>query len=155
MFGQNRWLRLEGTIGGLLVQPPLLKQGHPELVAQDHSQKSFEELHVWRLPSFSRQPVPVFCHILSKVSLSPTVWPPLWWKKPFWSAWNFVHTRLGPLPLVHLSCTPPRRVWFRFLCTLPRSSWSLPEPSLLKAEQILYSHLRLRCGTCCNVQWGH
>ena len=37
-------LRLEGTSGGHIVQPALLKQGHLELVAQDHVQTAFEYL---------------------------------------------------------------------------------------------------------------
>jgi len=45
------WLRLEGTTGGHLVEPPLLKQGQLEQVAQDHVQTAFEYLRGWRVHS--------------------------------------------------------------------------------------------------------
>ena len=41
---------------------PLLKQGHPEPVAQDRVQTAFEYIQGWRLHNLSGQPVPVLCH---------------------------------------------------------------------------------------------
>ena len=62
------WLRLEEISGGHWVQPAnLLKQGHLELVAQDHVQVTFGYCQGWRLHNLSGQPVPVFsqkCKVL-------------------------------------------------------------------------------------------
>jgi len=41
---------------------PLLKQGHLELLAQDHVQVASEYLQGWRLQRLSGQPVPVLGH---------------------------------------------------------------------------------------------
>ena len=41
---------------------PLLKQGHLEMVAQDHAQMAFEYLQGWRLHNLTGQPVPVLSH---------------------------------------------------------------------------------------------
>ena len=40
-----------------MVQPPLLKQGHPEPVAQDYVQMAVEYLQGWRLHNLSGQPI--------------------------------------------------------------------------------------------------
>uniref|UniRef100_A0A8C0ES58 receptor protein-tyrosine kinase n=1 Tax=Bubo bubo TaxID=30461 RepID=A0A8C0ES58_BUBBB len=56
------WLRLERSSGGHLVQCPLLKQGHLELVAHNHIQTAFEYLQGWRLHNLPGQPVPVLGH---------------------------------------------------------------------------------------------
>ena len=48
-------LRWEGTSGGHLVQPPLLKQGHLQPVDQDRVQTACEYLQGWRLYSLSGQ----------------------------------------------------------------------------------------------------
>jgi len=45
---------------------PLLKQGHLELVAQDHPQMDFEYLQAWRIHNLSGQPVPALSHPHSK-----------------------------------------------------------------------------------------
>jgi len=57
------WLRLEGTSGCHLVQPPLLKQGHLEPVVQDHVQTAFEYVQRWRLYNLSGQSMPVLSHL--------------------------------------------------------------------------------------------
>jgi len=55
-----------GEVGGDLWRSyspiPLLKQGHLELVAQDHVQVAFDCLQEWRLHNLSGQPVAVFTH---------------------------------------------------------------------------------------------
>ena len=63
-------LRLEGTSGGHLLQPHWLKQGHLELVTQDHIHTASEYLQGRRLHRLSGQPaVPVLSHPHSNVSL--------------------------------------------------------------------------------------
>lgn len=70
IFVQNRWLKYRSTIEDHLVQLPLLKQGHLELVEQDHGQKTLQYIHKLRFHNLPGQPVQVICHILSKVFLS-------------------------------------------------------------------------------------
>lgn len=41
---------------------PLLKQGHPEQIAQDHVQTAFDYLQEWRLHSLRGQPAPLLSH---------------------------------------------------------------------------------------------
>jgi len=60
----------------------MLKQGHLELVAQDHVQAAFEFLQRWRHHSLPRQPVPVLGHPLSDkvfpdVQREPPVFQPV------------------------------------------------------------------------------
>ncbi|KAK4823251.1 hypothetical protein QYF61_000218 [Mycteria americana] len=62
----TEWSKWEGTSGGHLVQPPLLKQSHLETVAQDPSQTAFEYLQGRRLHKLPGQPVPVLDHPHSK-----------------------------------------------------------------------------------------
>ena len=50
---------LPGSAGDDLVRL-LLKQDHPEQVAQDCAQLGFEYVQGWKLHSLSRQPGPVF-----------------------------------------------------------------------------------------------
>ena len=58
VFGRELW-RSPGL-------NPLLKQGHLELVAQDHVQTVFEYLQGWRLHNLSGKPVPVLSHSQSE-----------------------------------------------------------------------------------------
>lgn len=53
-IGKDLW-RSSGLI-------PLLKQGHPEQVAQDHVQVAFKYLQGGRLHNHSQQPVPVLSY---------------------------------------------------------------------------------------------
>ena len=69
-------LRLEEASGDHVVQP-LLKQGHPEEVVQDHVQVAFEDLQEGRLHHLSGQPVPVLCHPHSKEVLPDVQTEPL------------------------------------------------------------------------------
>lgn len=57
---ENGW----GSKGPLEViwSHPLLKQGHPGIIAQDHFLMAFGYLHAWRPYTFSGQPVPVLIH---------------------------------------------------------------------------------------------
>jgi len=61
--------RIKGTSVGHLVQPPLLKQGHPEQAAQDLVQVGLEYLQRRRLHSPSGEPVPVLRHPQREVVL--------------------------------------------------------------------------------------
>lgn len=56
----TEWLRLAGTSGGRLVQPPA--QAHFEFVAQDCVQMVFECLQGWGLYNLPDQPAPVLHH---------------------------------------------------------------------------------------------
>jgi len=78
----TEWLRLEGTFGGL-VQPPLLKQGHLEVVPQGCVQIAFGYLQGGRLHSLSGQAVPVLGHPHSE-KVFPNVQrePPVFWFVP-------------------------------------------------------------------------
>lgn len=49
------WLRLKGTFGGHLFQPPCSSM--VELAAEDHVQMTCEYLHGWKLHDLFRQPV--------------------------------------------------------------------------------------------------
>lgn len=51
------WLRLEGTSGGHLVQPPLLKQGHLEWAAQGCVQLGFPLSPRMETPELPQEPV--------------------------------------------------------------------------------------------------
>lgn len=48
----------------------LVKQDHPEMVAQDRAQVAFERLRGWRLHSIPGHPVPVLGHPHCKKSVS-------------------------------------------------------------------------------------
>lgn len=59
---------------------PLLKQGQPEWVAQEHTHVAFEDLQGARLYHLSVQSVPVLCHlhsteVLPDVHMGPPVLP--------------------------------------------------------------------------------
>ena len=61
----------------------LLKQGHLQLVAQDHVQTAFEYLQGWRIHNLSGQPVPVLSHPHgAKVFPDVQVEPPVFQKHP-------------------------------------------------------------------------
>lgn len=91
---------LERTYGDHLVQNPLLKQVHPEQVAQDLVQVGFDYLQR-RLHNLSEQPVPALYHHQSEDTF-PHILTEL--------------LSLCPLPL---SChyAPLKRVWPHLLDT--------------------------------------
>ena len=83
----TEWLGLEGTSGDCLRQPPLLRQGWVEQVAQDHYQ-----LRSAYLQGCRRHRLWGNCS---------SVWPPLTAKKCFLVfRWNSLCFHLCPLPLV-------------------------------------------------------
>ena len=67
----------------------LLKQGHLDLVTQDHVQTAFEYLQGWRLRNLSGQRVPALSHPDSK-----KVFPDVQRKPP---VFQFVPIAFGPV----------------------------------------------------------
>ena len=118
----------------------LLKQGHLEPVAQGHVQTDFEYLQGWRLCSLSGQPVPVLSHLHSeKVFPSVQREPPVFHFVPGGTLPLVLSLSTAEKSLAPSSFHPPSR----YLYTLTSS---LPEPSLLQAEQSQLCQPFLICG---------
>jgi len=61
-----RTVRLGRNLWRSFGPPPLLKQGHPQPVAQDHVQMAVEDRQGWRLHNLPEQSVPALGHPQSK-----------------------------------------------------------------------------------------
>ena len=68
-YHSHRMVEVERDLLKSPAPTHLLKQGHLELVAQDHVQMAFKYLQVWRLDSLPGQPVPVLTHLHSERGL--------------------------------------------------------------------------------------
>lgn len=65
----TEWLRLEGTCGGRLVQPPCTSKATQEPIAQDCAQTAFECLQRYRLHNLLGQPGEMLSHLHSEKGL--------------------------------------------------------------------------------------